>query len=357
MFDFSLLRSLPKPTWSGLFCLLVFGGLACFHFHLSSIPDEIAQGALMGFLERERSANPKHPQILIGGSSLSGMGFHVEELERRMGMPAAKAILDGGSFSDTLDILECYPEECQYAKIIFYDMRPATLKHSYVTGEVRRRFFDKIRGDEKFDFFADCIDKRNSLTYFIRSCGRRILRTSGLHFEIAWNNPELMGKHGPDKIILRQQAEQARRNRTYLISESLPPVTNDDATNKESNLGEDRIEVVYRLLNLCRSRKIFVVICITPEWYGQLNFSQKDLEIPTEEPYLLLLQELNERPDCRVIICRDFEEITNEGTDEDYLLDYGHMTRQGAIVYTNWLVDRLLDSPKTAGLVQSQEAE
>jgi len=91
------------------------------------------------------------------------------------------------------------------------------------------------------------------------------------------------------------------------------------------------------------------VICVAPQWYGQLNFTQQDIEKPTDEPYLALLRKLNERPDCTVIICRDFEEITNEGTDEDYLLDIGHMTRKGAIVYTNWLVDRLMETPKVAG--------
>jgi hypothetical protein len=111
---------------------------------------------------------------------------------------------------------------------------------------------------------------------------------------------------------------------------------------------EQHIASVHRIMDLCRSRKIFVVVVVTPEWYGQLNFTQKDLEIPTKDPYLSLLQDLNKRPDCSVIICRDFEEITNEGTDEDYLFDYGHMTRKGAILYTNWLVDRLIESPKTA---------
>ena len=51
-----------------------------------------------------------------------------------------------------------------------------------------------------------------------------------------------------------------------------------------------------------------------------------------------------------LIVCHDFEEITNEGTAEDYLFDSGHMTRQGAIIYTNWLVDRLQESSKTACL-------
>jgi hypothetical protein len=91
--------------------------------------------------------------------------------------------------------------------------------------------------------------------------------------------------------------------------------------------------------------------------YGHRYFSQTDLEIPTEEPYLLLLQELNKRPDCAVIICRDFEEITNEGTDEDYLFDTGHMTLQGATLYTNWFVDRLLESPKTAEWIRQTFGE
>ena len=99
------------------------------------------------------------------------------------------------------------------------------------------------------------------------------------------------------------------------------------------------------------------MICVLPQWYGQLHFTQNDLIVPTESPYLAFLQDLNKRPDCSVIICRDFEEITNEGTDEDYLFDYGHMTRKGAIVFTNWLADRLSEIPKAAQAIQQRQEQ
>ena len=107
------------------------------------------------------------------------------------------------------------------------------------------------------------------------------------------------------------------------------------------------IKAVYRLLDLCHNRNVFVVVCVTPHWYGCLNFTQQDLEKETNEPYLLL-QDINKRSDCSVIIFRDFEEITNKGKDGDYLFDYGHMTKKSAKLYTNWLVDRLEETPKIA---------
>ncbi|MDR0327249.1 MAG: hypothetical protein LBI05_03025 [Planctomycetaceae bacterium] len=311
-------------------------------------------GSLIEFLQREHSDHPKHPQILIAGSSLSGMGFHVEELERRMGMPAAKVTLSGGKNTDALDICECYPQECQHAKMLFLELAPQRLD----TGsgvEKRRRFFDKIRGVKKSDLFAE-YRERSSLSYFIQSCRDRLeqknINESSLrYFESRWDNSKFAASKETKRIALRQRAEQARTDRANLIFKPQSLVVR----RTEEQYDEQQIASVYRLLDLCRSRNIFVVICITPEWYGQLNFSQKDLDIPTDEPYLSLLQKLNKRPDCTVIICRDFEEITTEGTDEDYLFDYGHMTRQGAILYTNWLVDQLLGSPKTAEWVPSNK--
>lgn len=146
------------------------------------------------------------------------------------------------------------------------------------------------------------------------------------------------------KSSLRQRAEQARENRGTPAQAPPPPIV-------EHEIKDWRVEDIYRLLDLCKNRDIFLVISVLPQWYGGLNVLQKDLENTSDDPYLTLLQDLNRQSNCTVVICRDFEEITNAGTDEDYLFDYGHMTRKGAVVYTNWLVDRLFDEPKTADLI------
>ncbi|MDR3233468.1 MAG: hypothetical protein LBT46_07385 [Planctomycetaceae bacterium] len=142
---------------------------------------------------------------------------------------------------------------------------------------------------------------------------------------------------------MRKTADEVRKNRSEFCG-----VCFCDKNPEEITYSEHQIAAVHGLMDLCRQRGIFVVICITPEWYGQLNLTQHNLQKTSDDRYIQLLQELNRRPDSSVIICRDFAEITNEGTDEDYLFDFGHMTEKGAKVYTNWLVDQLLKSPKTA---------
>ena len=355
MFDFRLLRSLPKPKLSMLFCVLTFCCLACSYWHWfaprpAGTPQDL-NGAVHEFLCCEWSEHPKHPQVLLAGSSLCGMGFHVEELEKRMGMPAAKIALDGGSTKDMFDILECYPNECKYANIVFLEHAPERLKAEQRVE--RERFFDDIRGVRNFDMYSDIL-MRSSMPYFIQQ-KRKDMNPDGFDFfETIWDNPKYRARKEAEKIPLRQQAEQARENRKNSVTENLPLMFRITESKDRATYRQEQFEAVHRLLDLCRNRNVFVVVCITPQWYGQLNFTQHDLEIPTEEPYLLLLQDINKRPDCSVIICRDFEEITDEGTDEDYLFDYGHMTRQGAIVYTNWLADRLEETPKIADAIRQR---
>jgi hypothetical protein len=169
-------------------------------------------------------------------------------------------------------------------------------------------------------------------------------------WEKLWDDSEFKAKMEKEKRPLQLRAKQARENRENLTPENLPLMILMNLSN--SVYKKDHIEAVHRLMDLCRNQNIFVVVCVTPQWYGQLNFTQQDIEKPTDDVYLSLLKGLNERPDCAVIICRDFEEITNEGTDEDYLFDFGHMTRKGAILYTNWLIDRLQEIPKTAEVMR-----
>ena len=373
MFDFRLLRSLPRPKWSVFFCVLSFCCLACLYWSKHAAMEKTATandlgGALRNFLRVEQSEHPKRPQILIAGSSLSGMGFHVEELERRMGMSVAKISLSGGKTTEVLDILECYPNECQHANLIFLELAPARLTGGQ--NKERKRIFDEIRGVKHSASLVDTL-KRSSMPYFVRHFFRaqhskqprkqphkitnrhspESVTTIGV-YERQWDEREKNKKKTkPIRISLQQFAEQTRKNREDSISKTLPPMV------KKAQYRNNHFKAVYRLLDLCKSRNVFVVVCVTPQWYGQLNFTQNDLEKPTQDEYLSLLQDLNRQPNCVVIVCRDFEEITDEGTDEDYLFDYGHMTRKGAILYTNWLADRLLETPKTAEAIRQRQMQ
>jgi len=345
MLDFRLLYSLPKPKKTTFVCLLTFCCLACLYWHELPITADL-KGSVHDFLRQERGAHPKHPQVFVAGSSLSGHGFHVEELENRLRMPVAKVALDGGSIQDVIDILDCYSDESRHVNLLFIDQMALV---SSTQAAERKQIFDAARGDSTVTSFL----QRRSMSYFLWSCReakRRywshwqgIANTSPARaFERNWYDPRYKKAREQNRIQLQAHAEQVRKNR-------------ENSTTGTWDIPENQIEIIYRLLDLCRVRNIFVVVCMTPQWYGKLNITQEDLDNPTEMQFLLLLQDINQRSDCSVIICRDFEEITSEGADEDYLFDYGHMTKAGAIVYSNWLVDRLLETPKTAEAIRQRQ--
>jgi hypothetical protein len=355
MLDYQFFHSLPRPKWSTFFCVLSFCCLASLYLYVrSEITTKDLGGQLHLFLQAEHGEHPKHPPILIAGSSLS-IGFHTKELERRLGLSASTIGMRGGTPLDTLSILECYPDECQYARLLFLELAPEQLTTEQ--DAMRKQFFDKIRGVKNTETLIGYL-KRSSVPYCIRSINNF---AKGWIRSQRWFGTVLSKKQEQWRVQLRRQAEQVRKNRTELRPDNLP-LTLRMTQRKDGNVYKsDQIDAVYQLADLCRSQNIFLVICVTPRWYGQLNFTQEDIEGPTEDMYLSMMRELNQRPDCSVIIAQDFEQITNgstsEGTDEDYLTDYGHMNQKGAMLYTNWLVDRLLEMPKTAAAIRQRQEQ
>ena len=97
-------------------------------------------------------------------------------------------------------------------------------------------------------------------------------------------------------------------------------------------------ETVEAFLDFCRTHGIFVVFNIAPVWRGSEQYYC--------EKYLAYFDELNARPDCMVIHTPNFDSIDPNCEDESCLFDNGHMTEYGATVYTNWLVDQMLNSAK-----------
>ncbi len=130
----------------------------------------------------------------------------------------------------------------------------------------------------------------------------------------------------------------------------------DGFTGKDNPL---EVQAVRDIQKCCEARGILLTVLVMPQWYGQLNLSEQDLSNPPANDYIALLQELKAKANCDVIVCDDITKITTEGTDADYFHDYGHMTAKGAEVYTNWLVERMFESPKIAGVLnrRAQESE
>jgi hypothetical protein len=313
---------------------------------------------------QEQGESPKRPQIILAGSSLAGMGFHIETLERTSHLTASKVSVSGTQASHMLRILENFPNETASAKWLFLELAPdrvglnASRNNRNTSLSSNRVFSHSGKGRQGFSVYSlhDTILTNRVSLAFLHKSGKKSLAKdktklfARLSDEYYWNDTGYRQSKLKERLSLSSRAEQVKRARAKDGDVNMRQFTDTDkmAEIVPHKVDETEVQSVYDIAALCRERGIFFVICITPQWYGQLNFTQHDLQKPSDDRYIQLLQELNRRPDCSVIICRDFEEITNEGTDEDYLFDYGHMTETGAKVYTNWLVDQLLESPKTA---------
>jgi hypothetical protein len=361
MFDFRLAKSLPRPCGSLFFCLLFFGGLCIPYLrNVEEVGLSLSHGSLYDFIIQERSETPKHPSVILSGSSLSGMGFHTHLIEEQLQQPVGKISLDASTVCDVLGILECYEQELSNTKILFLELAPARLRRE------QESFLKEFFGNPFFNPYIQEKWTIASLQNFLSSSrysAFAIIRSSVIiykmhhtkhleHFQESWYRNEQSIKNESERVhMLRQplkqnavKIRQLRKERGDALQGR--PLSLHPADSGKNTYKDGHFVALDNLLKFCCERGIFVVVCVTPHWYGQL-FTQQDLEKPSQDRYIQLLQEIQKRPDCEVIICRDFEEITGEqDTDEQYLFDYGHMREEGAKVYSNWLIDRLMQSPK-----------
>ncbi|MDR3110489.1 MAG: hypothetical protein LBU65_12525 [Planctomycetaceae bacterium] len=346
-FAFGTLKEVPLPNLSLIFALFFFLILVAGLVVDKSSPvsavllRDLESGEIQKFVQTERSKNPKHPQIVVAGSSML-MGIHTNELQKRTGMNVAKMMLLGGNVTEVHKLMQMFSEELSSAKVFFLELAPERLGLRNGAGYVRPALKRYCDWNEKSDILfhpprisvADLFKNKKHIT-----------------LEDRWLDPNDRARWKLDVDIV-----------------TIPPVGTskewcgkpDDVDNYHAYHGENdpqQFQAVHNILKLCRERAMFLVVFVTPQWYGQLNLSQHDLEIPPVNDYIALLQELKRQPNCEVVVCDDFTDITSEGTDADYLFDYGHMTEKGAKVYTNWLIERLLEKPKFTTVLRSLRSE
>ncbi|GHT21584.1 hypothetical protein FACS189419_02710 [Planctomycetales bacterium] len=324
------------------------------------------------FIFREQSSNAKHPQVLFAGSSLCNMGFSRETFENNTRLTTAKISHSGIKTHEVLDILKHFPKECSSAKILILELCFQRL------GKQQSQDFRRVINAVQVKFIPTNWEEycacRMPIAFFYKGT-RRVARNKLKTGEEDWYSPEyaqrsddllndrnLHGaalqifKEGIAKVseytpgsLLRSNAQEVRQARmsntprTYVTQADMDDILQDKAG----------IEAAREIAEICRERGMFLLIAVPPLWYGLADVTQSDLDKPCDNEYVQLLQELNRQPHCSVIIARDFEEITGRaGNDEEYLFDYGHMRKEGAVVYTNWLVDRMFKMPKVAETLQ-----
>lgn len=350
-FDLRLLRHLPRPSLSFIFATALSTLFAaCYISHIISPYSPynlyyIGNG-MQAFLYEQNRDNGPAPEILVAGSSRNGMAVHMSELEKRTKMTSGKITFDGGTPLDFLNATKIYTEECRNARLVIIDAFADHCGVWHVEGNgqrgpnmKRREIMTSLCDKASVRSFSDTWKKWGvyafrqnfwDLLKYIKdseydSKNEKVVR---LH-HLGWDKEE--------EIRVLMTEERQAINQKVIRTRELSPIF---------------LEEEKRAIEELLEQNFVVVLNITPFWSGLMDFTQDDLENPGEDEYLRLLSKWNRHPNCLVVICRDFKEITSEGKDEDYLFDYGHMTREGAILYTNWLVDRMLESPKTATILK-----
>ncbi|MDR3182001.1 MAG: hypothetical protein LBT89_03625, partial [Planctomycetaceae bacterium] len=233
MFDFHLIRQLPRPRLSFLFLVIFFTGFCIWHVHPQ--PDITAadiKGSLENFLSIEQGESPKHPRILIAGASLGGFGFHTEELEKMTGASAAKITLGKGTPKDMLDVFECFANETSTTKMLFLELAPQRLTQEQPNH--RKAFFDQFRSNNRnsSSLITKLLRYRHSLNYIVKGAegGAGLLQDAArwdrdnfdpiadLHrqkdyWEKLWHSRAYEKAHRKSNPELHKTAELARVNR------------------------------------------------------------------------------------------------------------------------------------------------
>jgi len=307
-------------------------------------------GSLEEFLIREQGTDPKRPMILVGGSSRNGMAIHIEELERRTGVACSKVSCSAGHLSETFGLIKRFQRECDNVKIVIADVNTANFRVADFNNFREVHLRRKLLFEQPTDFLmflqtlqsgnlAECFPRISLATMWNFYCKIKWLAEERElpYFESRWFSEKFKKGTEVDRITLKQESELALQKNPNLDPQPFL---------RDYRVDEGDIQFVHEFVMYCREHGIFVVLNISPEWYGRLTITQNDLGRFPENEYLSLLAKLDQMSNCKVIVCRNFQEITSDGTDEDYLFDKWHMTEPGANLYTNWLADQMLKSPK-----------
>lgn len=341
IFTLRNVHSFPIPKWSIVFAMLFFTVPAV--YFVSSYQTEFPGNALNSFVQNERSEYARHPQILVTGSSLAMCGIFPDVMEKNTGIPSVNIALVACQPTGILKLLTLFEKETSAAELLILELNPERLgvNQSY------QRLFENTYSDF-FSFYTNGFSfPRDTIVSLIR-------KVKGVWKPKLLQVNEIHNLGTVDDQRNRLPRDKNLPTRDIVVSKPKTGTSKLYYNTEVGFTGKDdpkEFQAVRDILQLCRKRSVVVVVVVTPQWYGQLNLSERDLKVSPINEYIALLQELKSQPDCEVIVCDEFTCITNDATDEDYLFDYGHMTDKGAMLYTNWLVEKLFESPKSSAVL------
>ena len=295
------------------------------------------------FLKQIGGKSPRTPEMIVGGSSLNGMGIHIDVLEERIASPCSKIAIDTGTLSECLAILKRYEFVCQKTKIILVDFNTAGTESDRIMNHRKRLRILSIpqTAAEKYFLFLqgnwELFRRPFCELYDGFRVAAHLRNRDNFSFEFLWHEKSYADATVPDREQLKEKWRKIQKEGYPLDRElSLSADTNP--------IPRETVEVY---LDFCKAHEIFVVFNITPTWRGS--------EWTYCEKYQAYFDELNARPGCMVIHTPNFDSIDPACEDESCFFDSGHMTEYGATVYTNWLVDQMLNSAKVRAHLKANQ--
>ena len=368
-FSFSTLKELPRPTLAFLLTPLFF---ILFHGMMETLidckPVPPIKGDLGAFLYNERPSNPRKCEVLILGSSANGLGLYKDLFQEKLGVPVGKVAVSDCWLWEADRILKKYPEETQHAKLVFLDFRShlmATDLHEF-----------KFQNGNTFLGLGDPLDSspenikimtalnvikpnQNNVLTPLSFMDYLLPTKTSVTTLFSFNENLYLDYHEPrwndKKYRQRRQRDQDElEEKTRNISG--PPETEASM----AKYSQETEKALWNFIEYCQSRGIFVVLNITPSWYGNYPYHMPEAENlgEPEKRFVDLCRRLNEHPNCRLLYLRDFHEIDPDAIDREYMFDYIHMTKKGATVYTNWVTEQIFNDRKImAAIYPSKKCE
>jgi len=270
--------------------------------------------------------------ILIGGSSLNGLGIREESLETLLGREVVKVPMAGGTPWEQYMILRRYPEEFHKVDILILDLDP---RHwIYVKDNpnpyVRQSRFCRLAtwaDISDFSFF----DIMRVYLFSYRKNIKELLDIFGnMHrarMDSIWDNDAFEN--------IKDNLAQDRKARATI---DLPKAN-------ELHLDARAQKFAMRLVEFCKEHHILLVFNIPhyrPDYAKQIQYMY---EWP---PFVAFMAKLEANENVAIVRSpASFRDMGYDVDDDLYFLDYGHMSREGAQMYTNWLAHRLQVIAKT----------
>jgi hypothetical protein len=299
-------------------------------------------GEFATFVQRERSNTPLKPEICFVGDSRTGWGIERNVFSQKLKCNVAKIGLGNNTIREISNIIKKYENEFRNTKIIVVEYGIGNI-HKDTRKPIQQRFrFLKKVFDAKYNYMQLSFTERFlPMRFSIRDIRK-------------YNNP--VGKFMDDEehwfgSWFAKKNESFTKNIQKNITVFREKDKNGTSYIGQTNNGleESLIPEAVGLLEYCRKKGIFVIFSIYPRETSR-EFPCGNKLSSIEYKYLASMRELQNQPDCVVIIADNFSDILPEPRNYEkepaLTFDNVHMTHEGATIYTNWLADQMLNDPK-----------